>query len=296
MNIVQIDGGLGNQMFQYVFGLSIQKRNGSVYYSTKVVQASQQHNGLELIDVFKINLPTSIKSIFISEWIYLSNKMSGMSKMSQIFFGLINEKLLNINIVEEVNFAVFNEGVYNSLKNTLCYYKGYWQSSKYFEFIVSKSVFNFNLRNLNSETLEFKQFILKNFCVSVHIRRGDYLLNSNIESYGEICTKEYYLKAIEYFKNEFREINFIFFSDDIEWVKSIYLEDNYYFVDWNIHVNSWQDMYLMSLCSHNIIANSSFSWWGAYLNNNLNKIVIAPKIWHNLHDASDICPSKWIRL
>lgn len=88
----------------------------------------------------------------------------------------------------------------------------------------------------------------------------------------------------------------VLFSDDIEWAKQNMQIKNGIFVDWNKSIDSWQDMYLMSLCKHNIIANSSFSWWGAWLNTNPNKIVIAPQQWMKSDSGKDVIPETWIRL
>ena len=93
-----------------------------------------------------------------------------------------------------------------------------------------------------------------------------------------------------------KNITFFVFSDDIEWVKNNLCLSNCEYVECNVGINSWQDMFLMSQCKHNIIANSSFSWWGAWLNRNTNKIVITPSRFINLEENSDIIPDTWIRI
>lgn len=129
--------------------------------------------------------------------------------------------------------------------------------------------------------------------VSLHVRRSDY-----IGSYfAGICTLEYYAKTVEYMRKHIQKSIFFVFSDDIPWCKEhLNLADNVYFIDWNKGKDSYKDLILMSNCKHNIIANSSFSWWGARLNNNPTKIVIAPHKWHQNLDYKDIIPSDWIKI
>lgn len=133
--------------------------------------------------------------------------------------------------------------------------------------------------------------------VSVHIRRGDYLQGNNLNYHG-ICGMDYYQNAIEYLQKKEKNLTFVFFSDDIERVKENFAMGSAYFVDRNVGKDAWQDMQLMSLCKHNIIANSSFSWRGAWLNANPEKIVIAPKHWFANPELTDqdIVPESWIRL
>ena len=116
--------------------------------------------------------------------------------------------------------------------------------------------------------------------------------------YGNICTNEYYLRAIAYMREKIENPTFFFISDDIEWVaKQNLVKDGIYIrADSFKRYEDWYDIAIMSLAGHNIIANSSFSWWGAWLNQNQQKIVIAPKKWNNLSNYTDICPPDWIRI
>lgn len=133
--------------------------------------------------------------------------------------------------------------------------------------------------------------------MSIHIRRGDYLTFSTI--YGGICTIEYYKKAVSYLCSALNNPVFVVFSDDMDWVRNnIYFpeEAKVHFVDFNRGKDSWQDMNLMSKCMHNIIANSTFSWWGAWLNENPEKIVICPDRLTQRGDSPDIFPEEWIKM
>ena len=132
--------------------------------------------------------------------------------------------------------------------------------------------------------------------ISIHIRRGDYLHPKFNHLYGNICTIEYYKEAITILQQKYANLHFYIFSDDISWVKENLPIVPSTYIDWNKKEDSWQDMYLMSQCKHNIIANSSFSWWGAWLNNNPNKTVICPSRFMNLNQQSDIVPEDWIQI
>lgn len=141
------------------------------------------------------------------------------------------------------------------------------------------------------------KFSTENY-VSVHIRRGDYLSDNEAWKYCGICDERYYKKAIDYIKSNCESPRFVFFSDDIEWVSTNYGNEESIYISNEIfeEYQDWYDMYLMSCCKHNIIANSTFSWWGAWLNRHAGKIVVAPDRWINAQARKNICPPEWIRI
>ena len=148
---------------------------------------------------------------------------------------------------------------------------------------------------LNEATRELRNTIENCNAASLHVRRDDYLSTTYAYGFGGICTTAYYQNAIAYMKEKTIDPAFFVFSDDINWCRENLDVEGATFVDCNHGDESWQDMFLMSKCKHNIIANSSFSWWGAWLNNNTNKIVVAPDRWWNgLKD--DVVPETWIRI
>lgn len=173
-----------------------------------------------------------------------------------------------------------------------CYIMGYWQSEKYFSPIsnIIKEEFKFK-KKIYNETFEK---ISRLNSVSIHIRRGD-KVNANSNYYS--TDLEYIYKSVALIKSYVEEPFFFIFSDDLEWVKeNIELKDPHYYVN---SKHSYEDLQLMSSCKHNIIAESSFSWWAGWLNENPNKIVIAPseKRWNKLFtDTQDLYPSEWIVL
>lgn len=159
---------------------------------------------------------------------------------------------------------------------------GYFQSEKYF---VNHKDLIINLFDLPYDMIKKPV----NNLTSVHIRRGDYLKPND---YHNVLDMDYYNKSFKLMGDS----NFIFFSDDIDWVKQNFVGENFYYSQYNDEV---LDLTLMSICDHNIIANSSFSWWGAYLNKNTNKRVISPSKWFGLNgpkDIQDVIPENWIKI
>ena len=150
---------------------------------------------------------------------------------------------------------------------------------------------------LNNANQEIGSLIRSSKSVSIHVRRGDYLTSKIYCNLGE---SEYYNNAIKYISKKDDNLQFLIFSDDSEWCKkNLKLPSNSIFVDWNRKSDSYIDMQLISMCKYNIIANSSFSWWGAWLNSNNDKIVIAPNNWFSkdsLYDGTYIIPKDWVVL
>jgi len=156
----------------------------------------------------------------------------------------------------------------------------------------------FVFRNLkkDAQLCAYEQQIKNCQAVSLHIRRGDYLDPKYSALYKDICTPAYYEKAEAYIQNRYPDAVFFFFSNDTEWVKAHYSGPQDVVVEGNDEESGYADLYLMSRCRHHIIANSSFSWWGAWLNPDKDKTVIAPKKWLNGRDCKDIYTEEMILL
>lgn len=179
------------------------------------------------------------------------------------------------------------------------YIVGYWQSEKYFKSVreVVRKDFRFKSK-LDEKNAEISFRIRNCQSVAVHVRRGDYISdprNARIMATGDAS---YFQRAISLITKHISEPQFFVFSDDIEWVRrEIKFPYRHQFVDWNKGTRSYIDMQLISQCKHQIISNSTFSWWGAWLNNNREKIVIGPKKWFvNKLDDRDLVPADWIRI
>jgi len=260
-----VSGGLGNQMFQYALYLALKEKGRNVKLDTSLYSHVEMHNGYELDRCFNVN-----------------DALVKYSKVHLFFLRVILKIKPSIFLYED-NLQ-YNNGVYT----TKCrYLSGSWQSEKYFiqiEDIIRKS---FIFKDIDKRNLSITEEIKSYNSVSLHIRRGDYLGNS---IYTGVCTEEYYLEAIEKLLSRIKlknRIHFYIFSDDKSYANQFIGKLNYpaHLIDFNKGSDSFKDMYLMSQCKHNIIANSSFSWWGAWLNNNPDKIVIAPKHWFNVKNV-----------
>lgn len=287
MKLVIFSGGLGNQMFQYAFYEALKANYRHVYFTLAKINHYKEHNGYELNRVFGISQSRSEKVL---------TKLLSMPLLKSIvkhLFFRYKYRERDYYTFDSYRFFFDRSKVASSARFT-----GYWQSDRYFESIAPliKQRFSFREDLLSASTRIIRKEMNKG-AVSVHIRRGDYLADSISKNYGEICTLDYYQKAIDYIKTRTVNPVFYIFSNDIEWCKK-HLPDDIHilYVECNQRGNSWQDMFLMTCCHHNIVANSSFSWWGAYLNAHPDKIVIAPKTWVNTTPAPDATPKDWIRL
>ena len=270
MIYVELCGGLGNQLFQYAIG-----RYFSIKYDTGLI--------------FNIR---NLKNFSTKRSYHLKNFNIDCKTTKSVN---------NVNIVFERTFH-YNPEIEVIVKNN-SYLKGYWQSEKYF-----KSARNVILQELTPKIklsplyYKYKDKINETLSVGIHIRRTDYLLKGNFEFHG-VCSLEYYQNAINYIKHKINDIPTLFvFSDDISWAKDNFKKIGYstYFVTSETNVLNTQidELLLMSLCKHNIIANSTFSWWAAWINQNVNKIVMAPKNWfsNNRVNSKDIFLSEWVKI
>lgn len=285
---VKFKGGLGNQMFQYAFYKECIARgiNAGVCLSVyeKGLDKFVSKPILELNEVFK--------KITFDDTKILENVISlGYSTFMKIIKDLFH--LSNLKF-EEKEDSCFDESIYENRYGIL---EGYWQSEKYFKNVVDdiRKDFTFCIKDTGLEKMA--DDIKNSRSVSMHIRGGDYLKYK--EEYGGICTKKYYEQAIKYIQERIADIKIYVFTSDIAWAKNIVSKkENIVFINEEDfeHYENWYDMYLMSQCEHNIIANSSFSWWGAWLNKNNRKIVIAPWKWSNLAVMPDIYCNGWIKI
>lgn len=285
MIIVQINGGLGNQMFQYALGRCLQlKHNAKVKFDTSVFESYFRKYELDIFGLQpEIASPEEIAK--------LKNYNPKQSKYLRHLPRFIRR---NFETYRQESDKTKPENILK-LKNNV-YLDGYWQSEKYFkkieDVIRREFVINTPMNEINKQLADEIQ--LKN-SVSLHVRRTDYITDRPIL---DICSLEYYHDAINYIVENLENPHFYVFSDDLNWAEeNIKFPCAYTLVKNNIEENNYEDMRLMSLCKHNIIANSSFSWWGAWLNNNQHKMVIAPKNWSLTEMYSKKrTPESWIRL
>lgn len=286
MTIVKILGGLGNQMFQYALYRSLKSKRENVKADISEFKDYELHNGYELKRVFDIDIDESDKKF---------NKK--FSDNRRTFLTRVRRKLMGYkkSYIREEHLTFSN---LINLRNA--YLEGYWQSETFFKSVeeLIKEDFTF-VNELNDNNKELAEKIKNTNSISIHIRRGDYISNPKVyEAYGKVCSIDYFKKAISYILEKVDNPNFFVFSNDIDWVKSnLEFKDPVTYVDWNGGDQSYIDMQLISLCKHNIISNSSFSWWGAWLNRNENKLVLTPNRWKDIKDFNnDRIPASWIQI
>ncbi len=177
------------------------------------------------------------------------------------------------------------------------YIEGFHCSYQYPELIRQQLLRDFEFSYQKDETLcRLREFFFKENVVGVHVRRGDFLNPKYQREVGSLCNSDFYFRAIDLMKSINEDLIFCFFSNDLEWVKNNLGGKNSIYMDKSMfsEYHDWYDMYLMSICKHNIIPNSTFGWWGAWLNQNPDKKIIAPKKWRTRWEATDWCPKEWI--
>jgi len=293
MNIILIFNGLGNQMSQYAFYLAKKQYDSQVKYLYFPDKNVNQHNNFELEDVFSINESRGhINSLLNYVYGLFDYAESHKGRKGKLLKTIL--KYLGVNlIVENSNYDYDSSYLLNKTIGTFFYYGG-WHSEKYFSNIKTQinDSFKFNVNLLDVMNLEILKEVCERTSVSIHIRRCDYLQTP----FKDVSTIEYYKKAINYIEERIEKPFYFIFSDDIVWVKQNFDIPNSMIVDNNKAKDSWKDMYLISKCKHNINANSTFSWWGAWLNDNTEKIVITPRKFSLLYESNDIYPESWVKI
>jgi hypothetical protein len=193
----------------------------------------------------------------------------------------------------------YDQNLHN-IRGKQLYLDGYWQSEKYFCKYKNQLQLDFTLLKIeNNAFLKLKDKILNCNSVGVHIRRGDYVNNPTTNKFHGVCSEKYYYSGVEILKSNLKNPVLFVFSDDLHWVRTnLVFSLPVYYIDQHYNLTPNEEIILLSFCKHNIISNSTFSWWGAWLNKNIDKIVIAPLKWFNTNQVSDIdiIPNKWLRI
>jgi hypothetical protein len=280
MLIFRLQGGLGNQMFQYAFGryLSIQNNKDLLL-------------DLSFYDRYKSNRELCLNYYNVKYQIFKKKKK--IKYFNNAFINkLFNYLIFNFSVYAESKVSRFQEGL---LRKSKGYFDGYWQSYKYFSSIRDILINDFVLVNLSTDIIELNSKISNCISVGVHVRKADYLSSKNSQIYS-VCSKDYYLNSMLYILKKYPEAVFYIFTDDKDWVV-----DNIDFSGINheyISMRPHEDLFLMSKCRHNIISNSTFSWWSAWLNNYTDKVVVSPQNWFVTESniTHDIIPNEWIRI
>ena len=316
MKSIRITPGLGNQMFQYAFIYYYKNKGEKIFLDIEPCIKNNRHNGYELERIFDIKeekIKWCKKIFFTGLYFFYKgreiNILKLINKILEIIFKKRNIVSFRRYIIETENINLLENNYnkkYLELKGDK-YIDGYFQSYKYWEEYKNDINKIFIFKDFNEKDDENKNIIKKiqiTHSVSIHVRRGDYIgKNSGLD----VCNLEYYENAFNYILNKLNSknikkenINIFVFSDDIDYCKNnlFFLKDfSVNYINHNKKETSFRDMQLMSLCNYNIICNSTFSWWAAYLNKNKEKIIICPKYWFkNVFNNVDKCPKEWIRI
>lgn len=289
MTIVRIQGGLGNQMFCYAYAKALQNKGNQVKIDISEYQHYKLHGGYQLSH-YELDLDIATVEDVAQ---YYRNTIFDkvLHKLSIHYFDFDNRIMEKTLAFDEELLRVKDDS----------FVQGYFQNENYFKDIRVDILNDFTFcKPLSDYSAKIEQEIkATKVACSLHIRRGDYTKKQNISIHG-VCSLEYYQRAIQHMLNECPDTTFFVFSDDMAWVKANLPINNACYVGSEAARLPHEDIHLMQLCHHNIIANSSFSWWGAWLNQYDEKIVIAPKEWFQsaeLKVASQNIPANdWLRL
>ena len=292
MIITHVIGGLGNQMFQYAIGRALSlERAAPLRLDIQDFDGYTLHNGFELERVFNIDAQ-------------LASTRDVHEVLGWRAFGPIRRRLFRRQLARFRGGSLFVDNLFGqrqlvSAVPDSCYLMGNWQSEKYFKHVEDAICSDFSFKiPLTGRNAEVASLIRNRLAVSLHVRRGDMAGNPAAFAVHGLCSLDYYRRAVEYVAARVANPEFFVFSDDMPWVRE-HLQLGYpcHYIEHNKGSESYNDMHLMSLCHHHIIANSSFSWWGAWLDSRKEKIVVAPERWFAAEcDSSDIIPATWKRL
>lgn len=287
--IIRLVGGLGNQLYQYALGRSLSLRSGHPMLLDRRNVFRDSFRNYEL-SVFNIQ---EEYADLLTHW---CTRRAASNRSGKLFRTLC-PLAWNYKIIQDKE-AGFDPSILNLKKGTLVL-EGYWQSFKYFEPYqdVIRTELTFKKRP-NTQNAQIIDEIEDVNSIAVHIRRGDYITNPKNASLGT-CPLEYYQKANDFIEQHVKKPHFYIFTDDPEWAKgNLTFSGPTKVVDYNLGKADYEDFRLMTHCKHFIIANSSFSWWGAWLARYPNKTVIAPMNWFKIDNfpPEDRIPGEWLRL
>lgn len=295
MVIVKLSGGLGNQLFQYAAA-----RRLSVFHQT-ILKLD-----VTLFEHYKLRnyclSPFSILENFATSQEIAEVKGISGRRLSKFPFRFLQRLVRSHRspIFCEPLVRPFDPNILKTPKDI--YLDGYWQSEKYFVDIQDIIRREFTIKYAQDrQSQRVAEQIASTQSVSVHVRRSDYVSDFETNRTHGFCSPDYYKQCVSLITGRITDPHFFVFSDEPSWTtKNLRLGYPTTFVTHNDEDKACEDLRLISMCKHNIVANSSFSWWGAWLNPNPDKIVLSPKKWFNDPgpdaDASDVIPPRWIQV
>jgi hypothetical protein len=296
MIVVNLKGGLGNQLFQYAAGLALaEKHQTSLLFDDQHLKTNSLSEHFTKRD-FELHVFSMDIHIAQSDLLkrFTQAEFTYWHRAGRRFFPQFLKWRTYRH--ESLNY----DSTFSRLPN-YTYIDGYFQSENYFKAVTPllREKLTFRSSPSAQNAIILKQ-IRSSHAVSLHVRRGDYLSPVNQKIFGNICTPVYYEQAIKMIQDRIENAVFFIFSDDPEWAKTNIKTgiSPAHYMDTNNSATAYEDLRLMSNCQHHIIANSSFSWWGAWLNPHIDKIVISPPAWIHESDCkiTDVIPPNWVIL
>lgn len=296
MVIVRLYGGLGNQMFQYATGRALAYRLRSVL-KLDLGWFDTQQNRRYGLNAFRIweNLASPAEIADIAGHTFSRSERVALT-IARALRSRHAARLLSPRgtVIRERQPFYFDPAVATATGNL--YVDGHWQSHKYFDDIRAVILREFDVRYAQTDAdLNLAVSIGEGNSVAVHVRRGDYATNSQAQEVHGLCTLDYYRNAIDFMSERVADPHFFFFSDDPEWViQNIAMPERATVIEDSAHRLDCDDLRLMSKCAHHIIANSTFSWWGAWLARRSGQLVVAPRQWIRTGVSTiDLFPPQW---
>lgn len=302
MIAVNINAGLANQMFHYAFGRGLIAKGLDVVFDQTNFKPRKQWSfeAIQLQDAFpNIEIKQMPEGHF--KWVCIEH--TDASRLKKRIAGKVRKVLGFIGhetYILEPAYA-YQEGMERKVTKN-CIFRGFWQTEKYFEHCGEDIRKQFSFLPFDeTKNIETAAMMANENSVAIHLRKGKDYLASELMGKG-LCGVEYYMRAIDYIRKHVDNPIFYVFTDNPSWIKENLPSFEYTLVDWNevSGKRSFRDMQLMACAKHNIIANSTYSWWGAWLNPNPNKIVVAPQIFFNpvndFFSKSDIVCDDWVKL
>jgi len=288
---LHLEGGLGNQLFQYAIGRTLALKTGGELILDPW-ESRRDRSRPVVLDKF------NIKARFATSSENVLCRLVDSSRLRPLCVAVRAVAPRKLPRVVRRRWHGFDPAIFDI--QTSVFLEGWFQSELYFRERASEIRQDLQLRALPSEeNRKCLEQIRATQSVCIHIRRGDYVTNPQINLRIGLCEPNYYGAAIDHIRRHVQSPSFFVFSDDPEWTREhLPVPEPRNFVSHNCGVADWEDLRLMSACRHFIVANSTFSWWGAWLGVSPEKIVIAPKQWFadTSVSAKDIVPASWVRV
>ncbi len=280
--IVKLQGGLGNQLFQIAFARELAARGRQVVLDARIYSRKRIHNGFSLAEHMEVPFPVATGDDFRATRLARSWTWHEVRRR----FGGYRRRVV---IEDQTRFEAAH------LEHAYDFYDGYWQDERYFPSVSDEVRASLAAIQLDDANARVREAIERGPSVSVHVRRGDY---AQWPIFAPLCESDYYQRALLHVRERVPGVRAYVFSDDLAWCRANLDAGDATFVDHNTGARSIYDLLLMAMCGHNVVANSTFSWWGAWINPRPDRIVVAPSRWFTdqAREAAIRLPEQWERL